>query len=223
VGRDRPKVDDALVRIAGGARIALHEQWLRPDEAQSLFLTLLEGVPWAAKSIRIAGRLIPQPRLTAWFGDPEAIYTYSGLCNVPVPWIPSLLGLRARLESELSLPFNGALLNYYRDGHDSMGFHADDEPELGQCPVVPSISLGATRRFVLRHVSDKHGRLDLDLPDGSLLIMSGTTQHTFRHALPKQPGKGPRINITFRHVRSDMGEAKANQGRRATRTSRTMT
>jgi alkylated DNA repair dioxygenase AlkB len=207
--------------LAGGARIELCEAWLCPEEARSLFHVLLEEVPWAAKSIRIAGRLVAQPRLTAWFGDPEAIYTYSGLRNVPAPWIPSLLGLRARLESELSSPFNGALLNYYRDGHDSMGFHADDEPELGQCPVVPSISLGAVRRFVLRHVKDKNERLDLDLPDGSLLIMSGTTQHTFRHALPKQPGRGPRINITFRHVRS--ADAKAIQGRRATRMSRTMT
>jgi len=204
----------------GGARIELHEGWLGPQEAQALFQALLKEVPWAAKSIRIAGRLIPQPRLTAWFGDRDAIYTYSGLRNVPTPWIPSLLGLRARLESELSLPFNGALLNYYRDGNDSMGFHADDEPELGPCPVVPSLSLGAMRRFVLRHVKDKNQRLDLDLPDGSLLVMSGSTQHTFRHALPKQPGRGPRINITFRYVR---GDDAGSSERRATRMSRTMT
>jgi alkylated DNA repair dioxygenase AlkB len=186
--------------LSDGARIALEDRWLAPAAEQVLFRILLEQVPWQAKTIRIAGRPILEPRLTAWYGDEDAVYTYSGLRNVPMPWIPALLEIRVRLERELSTPFNGALLNYYRTGNDSMGFHADDEPELGRNPVVASVSLGTPRRFVLRHVKNKDELLDLDLPGGSLLVMSGTTQHHFRHAVPKQPGKGQRINLTFRRV-----------------------
>jgi len=193
--------------LADGARVTLEDRWLAPAEERALFQILLEQVPWQEKTIRIAGRQILQPRLTAWYGDESAVYTYSGLRNVPMPWIPSLFEQKARLERELSTPFNGALLNFYRSGNDSMGFHADNEPELGVNPVVASISLGTPRRFVLRHRRSKDERLDLDLPGGSLLVMSGTTQHHFRHALPKQPDKGQRINLTFRRVLSALAAA----------------
>jgi alkylated DNA repair dioxygenase AlkB len=186
--------------FADGASLELDEGWLNDARASALFRALLEEVRWEQKAIRIAGRHVLQPRLTAWFGDADAIYTYSGLRNAPLPWLPSLIDLRDRLEGEHGVSFNGALLNHYRDGSDSMGYHADDEPELGPNPVVASVSLGETRRFALRHVKDKTARLDLDLTHGSLLVMAGTTQHHFRHAVPKQAGKGARINITFRRV-----------------------
>jgi alkylated DNA repair dioxygenase AlkB len=186
--------------LGEGATLELDEVWLAEPEATSLFHALLGDAAWSQKSIRIAGRQVLEPRLTAWYGDDDAIYTYSGLCNTPAPWLPSLTAMRARLEAELGLSFNGALLNYYRDGSDSMGFHADQEPELGVNPIVASVSLGETRRFAVRHVKNKEQRFDWDLPHGSLLVMSGTTQHHFRHALPKQANKGARINITFRRI-----------------------
>jgi alkylated DNA repair dioxygenase AlkB len=189
-----------VLELEGGAEIGFDEHWMNANEADVLFQSLTEQVAWEAKTIRIAGRNILQPRLSAWYGDDDAVYTYSGLCNVPLPWIASLLQLKARVEGELQLPFKGALLNYYRNGDDSMGFHADNERELGPDPVVISVSLGASRRFVLRHVNNAAERIDIDLTHGSLLAMTGTTQRYFRHAVPKQPGKGPRINITFRRV-----------------------
>ena len=142
-----------------------------------------------------------QPRLVAWFGDPGAAYTYSGLQLVPEPWSERLGSLRARTEGAAGHPFNSVLCNLYRDGNDSMGLHADAEPELGPNPVIASVSLGATRRFVLRHAKDRGERLDLDLAGGSLLVMSGTTQHFWRHGVPKQKKiTDSRINLTFRRI-----------------------
>jgi alkylated DNA repair dioxygenase AlkB len=198
--------------LGDGSSLDLYESWLPEAKATALFSSLLAQAQWEQKAIRIAGREVMQPRRTAWYGDAEAVYTYSGLRNVPLPWLPTLLDLRARLSAEMGVFFNGALLNHYRDGNDSMGFHADDEAELGPNPVVASISLGETRRFLLRHVKNKNARLDLDLPHGSLLLMGGTLQHDFRHALPKQADKGARINITFRRV---VGVAVARSGSRA--------
>jgi alkylated DNA repair dioxygenase AlkB len=186
--------------LGQGATVELIEDWLTPSDAGALWKALLEQVPWETKAIRIAGRMVQEPRLTAWYGDSDAVYTYSGLRNVPRPWIAWLADLRSRLAAELGVTFNGALLNHYRDGRDSMGMHADNEPELGRCPTIASISLGEVRRFRLRHVKNPQNGLDLDLPHGSLLVMRGTTQHLFRHGVPKQPGKQARINITFRRV-----------------------
>jgi alkylated DNA repair dioxygenase AlkB len=192
------------IELGDAATLDLDEAWLKESDASSLFRELLENARWTQKSIRIAGRQVLEPRLTAWYGDDDAVYIYSGLRNAPFPWLPSLLELRSRLDLALGIRFNGALLNYYRDGNDSMGFHADNEPELGANPVVASVSLGETRRFLLRHVKNKEQRFAWDLPSGSLLVMSGTTQHRFRHAVPKQSNKGPRINITFRRILTDV-------------------
>jgi alkylated DNA repair dioxygenase AlkB len=142
-----------------------------------------------------------QPRLVAWFGDPEASYTYSGLKLVPEPWPARLASLRARVEEQAGAAFNSVLCNLYRDGADSMGLHSDDERELGQNPIIASVSLGETRRFVMRHKKKAAERLDLDLPGGSLLVMAGTTQHHWRHGVPKQRAiEGARINLTFRRI-----------------------
>jgi len=158
-------------------------------------------VPFEAKQIRIMGRTVAQPRLTAWIGDPDAVYTYSGVQNVPVPWPEPLRELRELVAVAAGAEFNSVLCNLYRDGHDSMGMHSDSERELGPNPRIASLSFGAVRRFQLRHRRNKAARLDLDLPDGSLLIMSGSVQHHYRHAVPKQPAiDAPRINLTFRNV-----------------------
>jgi alkylated DNA repair dioxygenase AlkB len=188
------------IDLGEGAWLELHEAWL-PD-APSLLRALLDEVPWEARAIKLFGRSVLQPRLVAWLGEPEAVYTYSGVRNEPRPLTPAVAALRARLARELGLPFNGVLCNLYRDGSDAMGLHSDSEPELGPDPVVASVSLGAERRFVLRHKrGSARGKLDLLLPSGSLLVMRGTTQRTYRHGIPRvRTPIGPRVNLTFRHV-----------------------
>ena len=176
--------------------------FLPAADGAALLPLLVAEVAWEQRAIRLFGQQVPQPRLTAWYGDPAARYTYSGLAWEPRPWTPALLALRQRVEAATSTQFNSVLLNYYRHGQDSMGWHADDEPELGPAPVIASLSLGATRRFRLRpRAGLDHPPQSLDLPGGSLLLMRGATQRHWQHALPKtaRPA-GPRLNLTFRLV-----------------------
>jgi len=187
------------------ADLLFDPNFLPESEASTLRAQLTAEVAWEQRAIRMFGRELPQPRLTAWHGDPAARYTYSGLTWEPRPWTPALLDLRQRVAAATGARFNSVLLNYYRDGRDSMGWHADDEPELGPSPVIASLSLGATRRFRLRPIGPKAGALaqplGLDLPNGSLLLMRGPTQHCWQHALPKTARPtGPRLNLTFRWV-----------------------
>ena len=176
--------------------------FLPEAEAETLLAQLTAEVAWEQRDIRIFGKAMPQPRLTAWYGDPAARYTYSGLIWEPRPWLPALHTLRRRIEAATSTRFNSVLLNYYRHGQDSMGWHADDEPELGPAPAIASLSLGATRRFRLRPRGGlAYPPLALDLPHGSLLLMRGPTQQHWQHALPKTARLvGPRRNLTFRWV-----------------------
>jgi alkylated DNA repair dioxygenase AlkB len=140
------------------------------------------------------------PRLSAWYGDAGAVYTYSGLRLEPLPWTPVLLEIKQATERLSGTRFNSVLLNLYRDGQDSMGWHSDDEPELGPEPVIASVSLGALRRFVFQH-KKRRWRIALDLEPGSVLLMAGATQHHWRHALPKtRRPVAPRINLTFRTI-----------------------
>ncbi|WP_035565058.1 alpha-ketoglutarate-dependent dioxygenase AlkB family protein [Hymenobacter sp. IS2118] len=171
-------------------------------EADALLAQLIREVAWEQRSIRMFGKELPQPRLTAWYGDPDAHYSYSGLAWEPQPWTPVLLQLRQRIEAATGAAFNSVLLNYYRNGRDSMGWHADDEPELGPVPAIASLSLGATRRFRLRpRAGLAAAPYGLDLPTGSLLLMRGPTQQHWQHALPKTARPmGPRLNLTFRQV-----------------------
>ena len=185
------------------AELLFDPTFLLPPDAHALLAQLTAEVAWEQRSIRLYGREMPQPRLTAWYGDPAARYTYSGLAWEPRPWTPALLALRQRVGTATGARFNSVLLNQYRDGRDSMGWHADDEPELGPVPVIASLSLGATRRFRLRpRAGLAHPPLSLDLPGGSLLLMRGPTQQHWQHALPKTARLvGPRLNLTFRWVR----------------------
>ncbi len=171
------------------------------DEA-TLLRRLLDEVEWRSESITLFGRRVLQPRLVAWYGDAGARYRYSGTDHDPLPWIPLLDDLRARVEKAAGSPFNSVLCNLYRDGTDSMGFHADDERELGPMPVIGSFSVGAERRMLFRHRRDRsvptHRIL---LPSMSLLIMSGATQQDWHHAIPKTKRPlGPRVNLTFRRI-----------------------
>jgi alkylated DNA repair dioxygenase AlkB len=186
-----------------GAELALDDGWMAKPEADALFAALRHAIPWEVHRIRLFGRDVDSPRLSCWIGDPGTGYTYSGAHFEPNPWPVALRAIRARLAGELRIDFNSVLANLYRDGHDSMGWHSDDEPELGAQPVIASLSLGATRRFVLKHRSDPSRTVALDLPHGSLLLMRGATQANYRHALPRTAKPvGPRINLTFRQIQS---------------------
>jgi len=171
-----------------------------PAEADELFADLRDGIGWRQEEVVIFGRARLVPRLVAWHGDPGARYTYSGVAHEPLPWTPVLQAVRSRVESLSGHRYNSVLLNLYRDGRDGMGWHADDEPELGRDPVIASVSLGATRRFRLRH-RRRRDTVPLDLGHGSLLLMQGPTQHHWMHAVPKTSRPvGERINLTFRQV-----------------------
>ncbi|PBJ83606.1 alpha-ketoglutarate-dependent dioxygenase AlkB [Lysobacteraceae bacterium NML93-0399] len=179
--------------------------WLTTAEADALFSALANDVPWTRHRLRIFGREVDAPRLSCWIGDPEAAYRYSGTRFAPQPWPDALQPIRDRASDVAGVDFNSVLANLYRDGRDAMGWHSDDEPELGPQPVIASLSLGATRRFVLKaRQPDADGQRErrvIELPQGSLLLMRGDTQARFRHALPRTARPvGPRINLTFRKI-----------------------
>jgi len=188
--------------VLAGADLEYLPGFLGPADADELLAALLAEVPWQRPVVQIFGRTFRSPRLAAWYGDMGAVYRYSGLVNEPLPWLPSLAVLRGRIEHRFGQPFNSVLLNLYRDGADSMGWHRDHEPELGENPVIASISLGGIRRFVLQHSRQANmPRLELRPEHGSLLLMCGATQHFWRHCVPK-PRKvvSLRINLTFRRI-----------------------
>jgi len=177
-----------------------YRAFLIATEADELFARLEREVPWRQGRIRMYGVERLMPRLTAWYGDALAQYTYSGLKNDPLPWLPVLAGLRDRLERATGARFNSALLNLYRDGNDSVAWHADDEPELGERPTIASVSLGAERVFELARVADGR-RVKCLLEHGSLLVMSGDSQRCWRHRIAKSRAvERSRINLTFREV-----------------------
>ncbi|GHA85555.1 alpha-ketoglutarate-dependent dioxygenase AlkB family protein [Cognatilysobacter bugurensis] len=183
------------------AELAFDPQWLLPAQADALLASLRDTIAWQVHRVRLFGREHRAPRLSAWIGDADAAYGYSGTRHVPAPWPAALGPVRERLRDALGVDFNGVLANLYRDGSDTMGWHADDERELGPAPVIASLSLGATRRFVLKHRTCADVRLAIELPHGSLLVMSGATQQHHRHALPRTARPiGERLNLTFRRI-----------------------
>ncbi|SMG02983.1 alpha-ketoglutarate-dependent dioxygenase AlkB family protein [Burkholderia singularis] len=177
-----------------------YPDWLAPAEAGQLRARIVDEVAWRQDVMRTPRGPLPLPRLTAWQAEPDAVYVYSGIRNVPAPWTPAVFELKRRVEAACRARFNSVLLNRYRNGFDSMGWHADDEPELGPQPVIASVSLGAARVFDLRHNSTGAAHA-YRLTDGSLLVMRGRTQQEWRHRVPKAPAVlGERINLTFRWV-----------------------
>jgi alkylated DNA repair dioxygenase AlkB len=172
-------------------------------DADRYMSELREQTDWEQHQIRIAGRSVACPRLSAWEGDPGVRYRYSGLTLEARGWQPRVREIREVVERATGVPYNSVLLQLYRDGSDGMGWHADDEAELGPEPPIASVSFGAPRRFVLRHKRDARlPRTEIVLEPGSLLFMYGHTQRDWKHALPKtRRPVGPRINLTFRRVR----------------------
>jgi len=180
------------------ARLYYAANFLTTTEADRALITLLSELDWQQEEIHMFGKQVLQPRLQAWHGDKP--YTYSGLSMTPQPWSSTLMDLKHRCEDVAHHSFNSVLANLYRDGQDSMGWHQDNEPELGKNPVIASLSLGETRRFVLRHRETKQ-KYQIELGHGSLLIMAGETQHYWQHAVPKTAKpRNERINLTFRYI-----------------------
>ena len=171
------------------------------EESDRLMDTLKTTVAWRQEPILIYGKQVMQPRLTAWYGDENASYRYSGIEMKPLPWIPVLSMIRDRIRSHTGFEFNSVLLNQYRDGKDSMGWHRDNEPELGKHPVIASVSFGASRRFLFRKYREHDQKREITLGHGSLLIMKGETQTHWEHSIPKMLRLNqPRINLTFRWI-----------------------
>lgn len=180
--------------------LTYQSNFLAPNEAEKLFSSLEKKIAWQEVTIKIFGKEINQPRLVAWHNDPGISYTYSGITWQESPWLAEVQKIREKVVQATQVKFNSVLLNFYRGGKDSMGWHADDEAELGKNPCIASLTLGATRKFKLRH-NKKDLQLDLFLESGSFLVMSGETQHFWKHAVPKTAkNTGPRINLTFRKI-----------------------
>jgi alkylated DNA repair dioxygenase AlkB len=173
-----------------------------PAPAEILLHNLIADIPWRAEEIVLWGKRHMQPRLIAWFGDEGTTYTYSGIRMQPLAWTDTLCAIRTEVERATFREFNSVLVNYYRDQNDSMGFHSDDEPELGPRPVIASVSLGERRTFILKHKARKDLKpVRVPLESGSLLLMQGDTQHHWKHGILKQREPcGPRVNLTFRRI-----------------------
>lgn len=171
-----------------------------PPESDRLFAQLMATLAWQEETLWICGKCCKAPRLMCWYGDPDAHYRYSGVDHPPNPWTEELLAVKHKIESTGPWSFNSVLANLYRDGKDSMGFHSDNEKELGQNPVIASLSLGEERLFKLRHKKRKD-MMAVKLGHGDLLLMGGTLQHHWLHSLPKTAQSiGSRINLTFRKI-----------------------
>tara|TARA_B110000305_G_C19195740_1_gene518739 strand:+ start:233 stop:844 length:612 start_codon:yes stop_codon:yes gene_type:complete len=184
------------------ANITYYSSFFSPKESSEYFQILLNEIEWQEDDIKVFGKTYKQPRLTALYGMNNASYRYSGITMFPKPFNFILKEIKTKIEEITEIKFTTVLLNFYRDGSDSNGWHSDDEKELGENPVIVSISLGAERTFRLRHKKDKTQKKNLILQHGSLLIMKGETQHHWQHCIPKSKKDiKPRINLTFRVIK----------------------
>lgn len=191
---ERLPIKDADISI-------LHEIEM-PLSYDLMLRKLIEQTKWRQESVRIYGKKHQQPRLVSWYGDPGMNYYYSGIKLHPLPWTDLLREIKRRVEDCTDATFNSVFLNLYRDHHDSMGFHSDDERELGLEPEIASVTFGATRIFVLKHKKDREvPPVKIPLEAGSVLLMRGATQRFWKHGIMKQREPcGPRVNLTFRTI-----------------------
>jgi alkylated DNA repair dioxygenase AlkB len=171
---------------------------------EAILNELITQTPWRQEKVILWAKQFQQPRLVAWYGDPGRNYSYSGIKLTPMPWTGLLQEIRESVETAAAASFNSVLLNYYRNNRDSMGYHSDDEPELGHRPVIASLSLGEERTFVMKHKTDKYAKpFRLRLASGSLLLMKGDTQTYWKHGIIKETRpRGARVNLTFRTILS---------------------
>jgi alkylated DNA repair dioxygenase AlkB len=199
------------------AELWFYPQFYPPQYADHFLAELSEKIAWQQGEITLFGKKVLEPRLSAWYGDAGKTYTYSGKHQTPLAWVEPLIAIKNSIENTpiavetgaktgdsspaLKHAYNSVLCNFYRDGQDSMGFHADNERELGQNPTIASVNFGESRRFQFRRRDNPAIKYELLLTHGSLLIMTGAMQHHWLHAVPKEPKKNqPRINLTFRLI-----------------------
>lgn len=184
------------------ATIVYYPHFFDQKEADAIFAQLKKETPWQQDDIRVFGKIHPQPRLTALFGNEGKSYSYSNIKMQPHPWSIFLQKIKTKVESVSHTNFTTVLLNLYRNEKDSNGWHADNEKELGINPIIASLSFGAERVFQLKHNSIQGLKQNILLEHGSLLLMKGTTQHFWRHQIPKTTKPtGERINLTFRVIK----------------------
>ena len=191
---------DSFPLVMDDANVEYYPNWLALSLADELLARLKSELTWSQDYIRIYGRDVKIPRLQSWIGDRDATYTYSGLPMQPLPWHPALTNVRSLCEKTTNHAFNSVLVNWYRDGQDSMGMHSDDEPELGPEPVIASVTLGYPRKFIFKYKRTGE-KVDVELAHGSLLVMRETTQQFWQHGINKTKRQiDDRINLTFRYI-----------------------
>ena len=183
----------------------VHDLGVIIDYPSPLFYNLVTELPWQADVVTLFGKTHLTTRQIVWMGDSDIDYQYSGHVRQTIPWTNTILSIKQHIEQRLSdigieADFNSCLLNYYPSGHDGMGYHADDEPELGAQPLIASLSLGTTRKFVFKHKKTQD-KVALYLESGQLIVMRGDTQTFWKHSITKTTTVADgRISLTFRHM-----------------------
>jgi len=191
---------EGLTLIENGEYI-FYPNFFSKTESDLLLKDLRNNIVWKQESMNMYGKKIDFPRLTAWYGNNDKPYSFSGITLQPLPWTIEILTIKNKIEPIAKIVFNSVLLNLYRDGNDSISWHTDAEKELGLNPVIASVNFGATRKFQLRNIKTKE-KLEIELTHGSLLIMQGELQHFWQHQVPKTSKPvGERINLTFRVIK----------------------
>jgi alkylated DNA repair dioxygenase AlkB len=191
------------IELSSSAYLTYVPGWVEASQGIAYLEVMMTQLPWESHTIRLFGKDHPEPRLSCWMGEPWASYRYSGKVRTPKPWTPEVTELRDRLNLQFGVQMNAALANLYRTGQDGMGWHSDDEFELGIDPVIASVSLGQARRFCLRNKVDRRRKYELTLSHGDLLIMGGRVQRDWQHGLPKTTRRcDARVNLTYRALRA---------------------
>lgn len=183
------------------AEVTFYQNCFSLQQSDEIFNILYDEINWRQDTMKLYGKDIALPRKTAWYGDQDKSYKFSGIQLNPEPWTPTLLQVKKRIEDVAGVQFNSVLLNLYRHGNDGISWHSDKEPELGKNPTIGSVSFGETRRFMFRYRKDKDLKTEIELTHGSFLLMAGETQHFWQHQIPKTSKHvQPRINLTFRMI-----------------------
>jgi len=189
------------LNILENGEFIFYPNFFSDTESNMFFQSLRQDINWKQESMNMYGKKVNFPRLTAWYGENDKAYSFSGITLKPLQWTSELMLIKNKIEEIAKVKFNSVLLNLYRDGNDSISWHTDAEPELGTNPTIASVNFGATRTFQLKHIKSKKN-LDIQLSDGSLLVMQGQLQHFWQHQVPKTKMKiGERINLTFRVIK----------------------
>lgn len=197
--KQAPKINTGLTVIENGEYI-FFPNYFNKEESDLFLYKLINNIDWKQESMNMYGKQLNFPRLTAWYGDNDKPYSFSGIKLSPQPWNEELLEIKTKIEPKALVKFNSVLLNRYRNGNDSISWHTDAEKELGKNPIIASVNFGATRKFQLRHIHTKE-KLEVELTHGSLLIMQGELQHFWQHQVPKTAQNvNERINLTFRVI-----------------------